>query len=101
MPAGNEDLNVNDDNYFKIDDSALGATQQVGKKDSVNIGNLRALQLALRSPSPRSPFHGTFPKLPVMRTRALSTGPWRAGEGYAEDCNNLLEAALLKLVQPR
>ena len=46
MPAGNKDLKIDDENYLKIDDSTLGATQQVGKKDSVNIEKVWQPELA-------------------------------------------------------
>ena len=36
--TGDADLKVNDVVYFKIDDSALGATWHVSKVDLVNIG---------------------------------------------------------------
>ena len=79
MPAGNRDLKINYENYLKIDNLALGVIWQVSKKDSVNIGRLRPLELAITIPSPRSIFNGTFPKLPVTRTGPQSTGGrlWR------------------------
>ena len=105
MPAGNQDLKANDDNYFKIDNSALGATWQVSKKDSVKIGkvqppdladefhsphNILAPKLAVLIPStqhdlaipsssPHSTLGGTSPRLLVTGTRPHSTGPWRTG----------------------
>ena len=74
MPAGNEDLKANDAIYFKIGDSALGATWRVGKKDSVKIGKVRPLKMAVQSPSPHHTLADTFhsphsisaPKLAVV-----------------------------------
>ena len=101
MPAGNRDLKINYEKYLKINNLALGAMRQVSKKDLVNIGRLRPPELAVTIPSPCSTFDGTFPRLPVTGPGHTALDHGGHEGGYREDCDNLLEAALLKLVQPR
>ena len=60
MLAGNEDLKANDAIYFEIDNSALRATWQVGKKDSVMIEKVQPPELAVQFPSPHNTLAYTF-----------------------------------------